>query len=47
MIVTSNEKLAERLKAIRAHGMRKRYYHDELGVNVALVTPPRPAVGAS
>ncbi len=36
MIVTSNEKLAERLKAIRAHGMRKRYYHDELGVNSRL-----------
>ena len=36
MIVTSDEKLAERLKAIRAHGMRKRYYHDELGVNSRL-----------
>lgn len=36
MIVTSDEKLAERLKALRAHGMRVRYYHDELGVNSRL-----------
>jgi dTDP-4-amino-4,6-dideoxygalactose transaminase len=36
MIVTSNDKLAERLRAIRAHGMRKRYYHDELGRNSRL-----------
>lgn len=36
MIVTSNDVLAERLRAIRAHGMRKRYYHDELGVNSRL-----------
>lgn len=36
MIVTSDDKLAERLRAIRAHGMRKRYYHDELGVNSRL-----------
>jgi dTDP-4-amino-4,6-dideoxygalactose transaminase len=36
MLVTSCDKLAERLKAIRAHGMRKRYYHDELGVNSRL-----------
>lgn len=36
MIVTKHEKVAERLKAIRAHGMRRRYYHDELGVNSRL-----------
>lgn len=36
MIVTSDEKLAERLKALRAHGMKVRYYHDELGVNSRL-----------
>jgi dTDP-4-amino-4,6-dideoxygalactose transaminase len=36
MIVTSNDVLAERLRAIRAHGMRKRYYHDELGRNSRL-----------
>jgi dTDP-4-amino-4,6-dideoxygalactose transaminase len=36
MLVTSDEKLHERLRAIRAHGMRRRYYHDELGVNSRL-----------
>lgn len=36
MIVTSNDELAERLRALRAHGMRKRYYHDELGRNSRL-----------
>lgn len=36
MIVTNNDELAERLRAIRAHGMRKRYYHDELGRNSRL-----------
>lgn len=36
MIVTSDEKLNERIRAIRAHGMRRRYYHDELGVNSRL-----------
>lgn len=36
MIVTSDEKLAERLRALRAHGSKIRYYHDELGVNSRL-----------
>lgn len=36
MIVTNNEELANRLKALRAHGMTRRYYHDELGVNSRL-----------
>jgi dTDP-4-amino-4,6-dideoxygalactose transaminase len=36
MIVTSDEKLAERLRALRAHGSKVRYYHDELGVNSRL-----------
>ncbi|MBY0358127.1 MAG: DegT/DnrJ/EryC1/StrS family aminotransferase [Candidatus Obscuribacterales bacterium] len=36
MITTNDDKLAERLRAIRAHGMRVRYYHDELGVNSRL-----------
>lgn len=36
MIVTSSDELAEKLRAIRAHGMRKRYYHDELGRNSRL-----------
>lgn len=36
MIVTNDATIAERLRAIRAHGMRKRYFHDELGVNSRL-----------
>lgn len=36
MIVTNDDFLAERLRIIRAHGMRKRYYHEELGVNSRL-----------
>ena len=36
MVVTNHDALAERLKILRAHGMRKRYYHDELGVNSRL-----------
>jgi dTDP-4-amino-4,6-dideoxygalactose transaminase len=36
MIVTSDEALNDRLRSIRAHGMRRRYYHDELGVNSRL-----------
>ncbi|MBX9685834.1 MAG: DegT/DnrJ/EryC1/StrS family aminotransferase [Candidatus Obscuribacterales bacterium] len=36
MITTNDDVLAERLRAIRAHGMRKRYYHDELGRNSRL-----------
>jgi dTDP-4-amino-4,6-dideoxygalactose transaminase len=36
MIVTNNPETAERLKVLRAHGMRTRYYHDELGVNSRL-----------
>lgn len=36
MIVTNNPKYNERLRALRAHGSRVRYYHDELGVNSRL-----------
>ena len=36
MITTNDDVLAEKLRAIRAHGMRKRYYHDELGRNSRL-----------
>ncbi len=36
MIVTKDEKLAHRLRCLRAHGMNRRYYHDELGVNSRL-----------
>jgi dTDP-4-amino-4,6-dideoxygalactose transaminase len=36
MIVTKHKEVADRLKSIRAHGMTRRYYHDELGVNSRL-----------
>ena len=36
MIVTRDEKVAHRLRALRAHGSHRRYYHDELGVNSRL-----------
>jgi dTDP-4-amino-4,6-dideoxygalactose transaminase len=36
MIVTNNADLAERLRKLRAHGMKKRYYHEELGINSRL-----------
>jgi dTDP-4-amino-4,6-dideoxygalactose transaminase len=36
MLVTNDERIADRLKCLRAHGSRQRYYHDELGVNSRL-----------
>jgi dTDP-4-amino-4,6-dideoxygalactose transaminase len=36
MIVTNDQALADRLRALRAHGSKVRYYHDELGVNSRL-----------
>lgn len=36
MLVTGNEKLADRLRRLRAHGMYRRYFHDELGMNSRL-----------
>lgn len=36
MMVTNNSFLAERLRKLRAHGMKKRYYHDEIGINSRL-----------
>jgi perosamine synthetase len=33
MITTDNDMIAEKCKVIRQHGMRRRYYHDELGFN--------------
>ena len=36
MITTNNEALYERLRSLRAHGMTRRYYHDELWVNSRL-----------
>lgn len=36
MLVTSDEKIAERLRRLRAHGSHRRYFHDELGLNSRL-----------
>jgi dTDP-4-amino-4,6-dideoxygalactose transaminase len=38
MVTTADEKLAERSRMLRAHGMRRRYYHDEIGWNSRLDT---------
>jgi len=36
MITTHSAELAERAKMLRQHGMRRRYYHDEIGWNTRL-----------
>lgn len=36
MVTTNNEKTAERLRMLRVHGSRVRYYHDEVGLNSRL-----------
>lgn len=36
MIVCNDDKLAERLRCLRAHGSKQRYFHEELGVNSRL-----------
>jgi dTDP-4-amino-4,6-dideoxygalactose transaminase len=38
MVTTGDPVLAERARMLRAHGMRKRYYHDEVGWNSRLDT---------
>jgi dTDP-4-amino-4,6-dideoxygalactose transaminase len=38
MVSTRDEVTAERAKMLRAHGMRRRYYHDEVGWNSRLDT---------
>lgn len=35
-IVTDREDLAQRVRALRAHGGRKKYYHEEIGLNSRL-----------
>ncbi len=44
MITTNDEKFAERCRVIRQHGMRRRYYHDELGFNFRM-TDVHAAIG--
>jgi dTDP-4-amino-4,6-dideoxygalactose transaminase len=38
MVTTSNEGCAEQVRLLRAHGMRRRYYHEEIGWNSRLDT---------
>jgi len=36
MITTGDEALADRLEMLRGHGAKRRYYHDEVGINSRL-----------
>jgi dTDP-4-amino-4,6-dideoxygalactose transaminase len=36
MVTTNSDALAERAKMLRQHGMRRRYYHDEIGWNTRM-----------
>ncbi len=36
MVTTNSADLAERLQMLRQHGMRRRYYHDEIGWNARM-----------
>jgi dTDP-4-amino-4,6-dideoxygalactose transaminase len=36
MVTTNSDELAERVRMLRQHGMRRRYYHDELGWNTRM-----------
>jgi dTDP-4-amino-4,6-dideoxygalactose transaminase len=36
MVTTNSDAIAERLQMLRQHGMRRRYYHDEIGWNARL-----------
>jgi dTDP-4-amino-4,6-dideoxygalactose transaminase len=36
MVTTNSDALAERVKMLRQHGMRRRYYHDEPGWNTRM-----------
>ncbi len=44
MITTDDDSLAESCRVIRQHGMRRRYYHDELGFNFRM-TDIHAAIG--
>jgi dTDP-4-amino-4,6-dideoxygalactose transaminase len=36
MVTTNNPEIAERARMLRQHGMRRRYYHEEVGWNTRL-----------
>jgi dTDP-4-amino-4,6-dideoxygalactose transaminase len=36
MVATNSDDVAERVKMLRQHGMRRRYYHDEVGWNARM-----------
>ena len=36
MVTTNSDEIAERLQMLRQHGMRRRYYHDEMGWNARM-----------
>ena len=38
MVTTDNQQMAERIRSLRVHGMRERYYHEEVGWNSRLDT---------
>ena len=44
MITTNDPELSEKCRAIRQHGMRRRYYHDEMGFNFRM-TDLQAAIG--
>ncbi len=44
MITTNDDEIAESCRVIRQHGMRRRYYHDELGFNFRM-TDVHAAIG--
>ncbi len=44
MITTNDDAVAERARIIRQHGMRRRYYHDEVGYNFRM-TDVHAAIG--
>jgi len=44
MITTNDAEIAEKARVIRQHGMRRRYYHDELGFNFRM-TDVHAAIG--
>jgi len=36
MVATNSDQVAERVRMLRQHGMRRRYYHDEIGWNARM-----------